>query len=556
MRFQVTLLFVMVLAGLSAPCFLLAGAVDPPAAPTDVASAMFTVDDLYNRLFNGTAGTKRMGAFTEPGAIPAPTGHTLDQVMALAPAVDDVNGSAPADVVTAKKYWDIRSGSWGLGTGSLTAQTITATATSFAAGYFPATDLRTVDSDLVSTNILFGATIFGIAGHTNVRNTSSGDAVAGDIASGKKGYVDGALVTGTVASGGDISSGTLTTAIPTGIYSSKTYTVADGNLVNTNIRTGITIFGVTGNVVAAAGTAVVANVYTGKTFSTGAGALTGTMAAIGASTYTPSTSNQAISAGYHGGAGSVSGDASLVAGNIRGGSAGSAGVSIFGVAGSTSVANTGTATATSSDLRLGKTAYVSGAAVTGAYVPGSAPARVAKTGQTTTYTAGDDGHLGVGAGKVTPRFTDNANGTITDNLTGLIWLKDANCTAFYAGDATDTNFRNWTNALTAANSLTSVGGYCGLSDGSTAGQWRLPSYQELASLADYAFIDPVVPNTAGTGPWTAGDPFTSVQRVYYWSSTTSADDPTEAWRVYLIDGAVNSIIKGWTCYVWPVRGGQ
>jgi len=544
MRFQVTLLFVMVLAGLSAPCFLLAGAVDPPAAPTDAASAMFTVDDLYNRLFNGTAGTKRVGAFTEPGAIPAPTGHTLDQVMALAPAVDDVNGAAPADVVTAKKYWDIRSGSWGLGTGTLTAQTITNTATSFAAGYFPATDLRTVDTDLVSTNILFGATIFGIAGHTNVRNTSSGDAVAGDIASGKTGYVDGALVTGTVAAGGDISSGTLTTAIPTGIYSSKTYTVADANLVNTNIRTGITIFGVTGNVVAAAGTAVVANVYTGKTFSTGAGALTGTMAAIGASTYTPGTSNQAISAGYHAGAGSVSGDASLVAGNIRGGSAGSAGVSLFGVAGSTSVANTGTATATSSDLRHGKTAYVSGAAVTGAYDPGSAPARVAKTGQTTTYTAGDDGHLGVGAGKVTPRFTKNNNGTVTDNLTGLIWLENADCFSL----------RNWATALNDANTLASAA--CGLSDGSSAGQWRLPSDQELATLVDYAFVNPAVPNTAGTGQWTAGAPFTSVQSNYYWSSTTYAGNTTIAWYVSLNDGNVYTVSKASTYYVWPVRGGQ
>jgi hypothetical protein len=27
-----------------------------------------------------------------------------------------------------------------------------------------------------------------------------------------------------------------------------------------------------------------------------------------------------------------------------------------------------------------------------------------------------------------PRFTDNSDGTVTDNLTGLIWLKNANCT--------------------------------------------------------------------------------------------------------------------------------
>ncbi len=27
----------------------------------------------------------------------------------------------------------------------------------------------------------------------------------------------------------------------------------------------------------------------------------------------------------------------------------------------------------------------------------------------------------------TPRFNDNSNCTVTDNLTGLIWLKSANC---------------------------------------------------------------------------------------------------------------------------------
>lgn len=26
-----------------------------------------------------------------------------------------------------------------------------------------------------------------------------------------------------------------------------------------------------------------------------------------------------------------------------------------------------------------------------------------------------------------PRFTDNADGTVTDNQAGLIWLKDADC---------------------------------------------------------------------------------------------------------------------------------
>ena len=50
-----------------------------------------------------------------------------------------------------------------------------------------------------------------------------------------------------------------------------------------------------------------------------------------------------------------------------------------------------------------------------------------KTGQTVSYALGDDGDLQKGVMWPVPRFTDNGSGTVTDNLTGLIWLKDANC---------------------------------------------------------------------------------------------------------------------------------
>ncbi|HOP46380.1 MAG TPA: DUF1566 domain-containing protein [Desulfobacteraceae bacterium] len=76
-------------------------------------------------------------------------------------------------------------------------------------------------------------------------------------------------------------------------------------------------------------------------------------------------------------------------------------------------------------------------------------------------------------GLTTPRFTDNGNGTVTDNMTGLIWMKNARCTEFYFNDTTGKNQRNWNNALTAANNLSA--GYCGLTDGSSSGDWRLPN---------------------------------------------------------------------------------
>ena len=53
-------------------------------------------------------------------------------------------------------------------------------------------------------------------------------------------------------------------------------------------------------------------------------------------------------------------------------------------------------------------------------------APVPKTGQTTSYGAGDDGALQKGVAWPTHRFIDNLNGTVTDKLTGLVWMKNAN----------------------------------------------------------------------------------------------------------------------------------
>ena len=55
------------------------------------------------------------------------------------------------------------------------------------------------------------------------------------------------------------------------------------------------------------------------------------------------------------------------------------------------------------------------------------PGQVMKTGQTTSYATGDDGDLEAGVAWPIPRFKDNNDGTILDTLTGLIWLKNANC---------------------------------------------------------------------------------------------------------------------------------
>ena len=171
-------------------------------------------------------------------------------------------------------------------------------------------------------------------------------------------------------------------------------------------------------------------------------------------------------------------------------------------------------------------------------------AAVEKTGQTTSYATGDDGDLEKGVAWPNPRFTDNSDGTVTDTLTGLIWLKDANCFGQ----------RTWNNALSDSNGLGS--GLCGLTDGSSAGDWRLPNKNELVSLVHNEYYAPALPNTAGTGQWSAGDPFTNVSPHYYWSSSTYAVDTGYAWHVGMSSGYVYCNVKTNYYYVWPVRGGQ
>jgi hypothetical protein len=176
--------------------------------------------------------------------------------------------------------------------------------------------------------------------------------------------------------------------------------------------------------------------------------------------------------------------------------------------------------------------------------PCQGPAPVPKTGQTTSYATGCDGDLEKGVYWPYPRFTNNGDGTATDNLTGLIWLKNANCFGP----------RTWNNALSDSNGLEN--GECGLTDGSGPGDWRLPNSNELASLVHKGYYNPAVPNTAGTGKWSQGAPFNNVQSFYYWSSSTYASNTEYAWYVNMDDGYVGYYYKGEYYYVWPVRGGQ
>jgi hypothetical protein len=106
-------------------------------------------------------------------------------------------------------------------------------------------------------------------------------------------------------------------------------------------------------------------------------------------------------------------------------------------------------------LSDGGIAFPDDSAQVTAVFTGTAP--LAKTGQSSCFDAsgslilcgsgvgaGQEGHVRPGVPWPIPRFTKNGDGTVTDNLSGLIWLEDANC----AGTT-----MNFDVALTFANTL-------------------------------------------------------------------------------------------------------
>ena len=157
---------------------------------------------------------------------------------------------------------------------------------------------------------------------------------------------------------------------------------------------------------------------------------------------------------------------------------------------------------------------------------------------------GQDGDLKKGVAWPTPRFSDNNNGTVTDNLTGLIWLTNANCKETVGGIAKNSGSLNWQDALTWSNNL--ADGLCGLSDASTLGSWRLPNRKELQSLIDRQNQSPVLPT---------GHPFSGVTGSY-WSSSTSSLWVGAAWYIDITDGYMSYNGKTNGSNAWPVRGGQ
>jgi len=145
-------------------------------------------------------------------------------------------------------------------------------------------------------------------------------------------------------------------------------------------------------------------------------------------------------------------------------------------------------------------------------------------------------------------YTDNGDGTITDNNTGLMWQKcsvgqnnDTTCSGTVGGyswyEATGTYDRTWNpNSENVCGNLT-LGGYS---------DWRLPAKKELRDIVDYSipYFGPTINTTY----------FPNTYWSFYWSSTTYAYDPDDAWDVNFDSGSDSRALKAGGYSIRCVRG--
>ena len=164
-----------------------------------------------------------------------------------------------------------------------------------------------------------------------------------------------------------------------------------------------------------------------------------------------------------------------------------------------------------------------------------------------------------GAEDLTPnqRFTEDTSGcadgdfVITDNLTGLVWLGDAD-------DYNSGNTQSWNVAMNTDSSDTNpnLGGgtnqfsYCGHTD------WRMPNVLELNSLVNLACGNGASGDCSLTPAAWLNDAqgFSNLPNGLYWSSSKYAPDTGLAWFVNMSDGVVSSFSQRSDFQVLPVRG--
>lgn len=143
----------------------------------------------------------------------------------------------------------------------------------------------------------------------------------------------------------------------------------------------------------------------------------------------------------------------------------------------------------------------------------------------------------------TAQFTDNRNGTVTDNVTRLIWKR---CSEGQTWNGTSCNLNTasytWSEAVQRAQTVNKTGGFAGKKD------WRLPTVKELSSIVERQCYRPAINRAifADINYYSTGN---------FWSASRYAGYDGYAWYVNFHMGYNGADLKTITNGVWLVRGG-
>jgi hypothetical protein len=151
-----------------------------------------------------------------------------------------------------------------------------------------------------------------------------------------------------------------------------------------------------------------------------------------------------------------------------------------------------------------------------------------KTGQTTSYAAGDDGALQVGVAWPGTRFFLQEADTYIDTLTGLMWLADPDPYGAVP----------WATALSDGDSASNDG----------YPNWRIPNRTELMSLIDYSQASP----KSALQSLGFNKNFHTVQNEY-WTSSSNSSPTNIKWFVNFAYGTVSNDLDSGTYHCWLVR---
>jgi len=493
--------------------YVYAGSLTPPGAPTNT---MYTLTDIFN-LSTGATTTLGSGAIPSTPVSVTASFKTLTEVYdAIVTQIGSLSNAKIARGITAFGFTGTLFGDTNaskvlstaiypgtipvkIADNAVTGGTVSGTSILLTppTGYYDGIATVSTTSDVfISSNIKSGVDIFGVTGSYTSLDTSDATAAISDILLSKTAYVNGSKITGTIpvkiadnaVTGGTVSGTSILLTPPTGYYDGiATVSTTSDVFISSNIKSGVDIFGVTGSYTSldtSDATAAISDILLSKTAYVNGSKITGTM-----STQTLSSANDTVSAGHYAATTLSAIDTDLVVSNIK------SGVNIFGKVG----------TALSAQLiRTNQTICYN---LTGAVI-----------GCTGT---GQDGELQKGAVR---SFTDNGDGTITDNNSGLIWQKQDSGSTY-----TNANAFAYCNANTAALPGSS---------------WRLPNAYELYSILDFG---------VASAPFINGTYFPATQSANYLSSTSYPSGKGSSIVVSFSIGNAASLAKAGSTYVRCVR---